>query len=313
MSIIKDSTLESLRTMVKGEFKQRLSELEGMDNYKKIVTIITSNSASNTYGWLGSFPKLKEWVGRRTLESIKESSYVLKNERHEATLQVKRTDIEDDNFGFYGTMSRSMADEVISFYNRKIALLLRKGFENLCFDGQNFFDDEHPVYEKADGTGATSFVSNILGDKNATGSAWFLLSCSSTLKPLILQERMAPQLEEITDTKNDTVFMEDAYLYGIRWRGNFGYGFWQNAIGSKEPLTAQNYQKARVMMQQFKRDGGDPMGIMPTHLVVSVDNEESARKIIEMQIVDNNSNVNYKTAELLVSPWLEVSNPTPAK
>jgi phage major head subunit gpT-like protein len=38
-------------------------------------------------------------------------------------------------------------------------------------------------------------------------------------------------------------------------------------------------------MQTFKRDGGDPMGIRPTHLVVDPANEAAARKILETQLI----------------------------
>ena len=303
--LVKNSNLEKLRTMLSGEFAQRLTQLQGIDSYSSLVTVINSNSQSNTYGWLGKFPQLREWVGKRNLLSIKENSYVLENRRFESTLAIDRADIEDDNIGMYPAMAGAMADEVVSFFNRNIAILLQEGQQTLCYDGQNFFDTDHPVYEKTDGSGTLTHSSNIFGNANAGGAPWFLLSLSGILKPFLLQQRVPPQFEEITDTKNDTVFMQDQYLFGVRWRGNFGFGFWQQAIMSKEPLTAANYQAARQQMQKFKRDGGDPMGIVPTHLVVNIQNEEAARKIIEAPIVDNNSNIYYKTAQLIVNPWLK--------
>jgi phage major head subunit gpT-like protein len=112
-------------------------------------------------------------------------------------------------------------------------------------------------------------------------------------------------MDEITDTKNEYVFMKDKYLFGVRYRGNFGYGFWQQAVASKEALTAANYEAARLAMQTVKRDGGDPMGIRPTHLVVDPANEAAARSILETLLIGGgNSNPNYHTAELIVSPWL---------
>jgi phage major head subunit gpT-like protein len=112
---------------------------------------------------------------------------------------------------------------------------------------------------------------------------WFLLSLDSVLKPFILQQRSAPEMDEITDTKNESVFMKDKYLFGVRYRGNFGYGFWQQAVASKASLTPANYQAARLLMQTAKRDGGDPMGIRPTRLVVDPTNEAAARRFILVQ------------------------------
>jgi hypothetical protein len=111
-------------------------------------------------------------------------------------------------------------------------------------------------------------------------------------------------MDEITDPKNDSVFMKDQYLYGIRWRGTLGYGFWQQAVISKEDLTAASFQAARLRMLTFRRDGGDPLGIMPTHLVVDPVNEAAARDLLERQEVDGSSNPNYHAVALIVLPWL---------
>jgi phage major head subunit gpT-like protein len=300
--------------MVRGEFKQQFEVLEAKDIHKILASIITSTSKSNTYGWLGKFPQMREWVGERALKSIMESSYTLVNNKYESTLTVERTDIEDDNIGIYRPMAQAMADEVIAFYNRSLASLLKNGFTNLCYDGQPFFDETHPVYPNADGTGEAVEVSNIfIGmvevdgelEPEEPGDPWFLLSLSGSLKPLIIQQRSGPEMEEITDPQNANVFLNDQYLYGIRYRGNFGYGFWQQAIGSRSSLTPANYEAARLQMSGFKRDGGDPLGVVPSHLVVGTSNEKAARKILEAQLIDGgDSNTNFHTAELIVSPWL---------
>ena len=303
--IITNATLQNLRTTIRGEFASQMEALSPESIYKLLATIITSNSASNTYGWLSKFPQMREWIGDRVIKDMAENAYALPNKKFESTLGVLRTDIEDDNLGIYRPLARAQADEVDAFFNRMVAALCKNGFASLCYDGQNFFDTDHPVYPNTDGTGTAVDTSNIQGDAAATGKPWYLLSLNGTLKPFILQQRTTPEMEDIQDTKNDHVFMKDEYLYGIRWRGNFGYGFWQQAIASKETLNATNYEAARLMMQQFKRDGGDPLGAVPTHLVVDPTNEAAARKLLETQTINGGeSNPNYHTAALIVSPWL---------
>jgi phage major head subunit gpT-like protein len=291
--------------MVRGEFAARMGELGAESVYKKLATVVTSNTTGNTYGWLGQFPKLREWAGDRVVKDISEAAYQLVNKKYEATLGVDRTHIEDDNLGQYRVLSREMADAVERFFNENLAGLLAGGFDSLCYDGQAFFDAEHPVYPNEDGTGAAVSVSNILGTGEEADAAWYLLSLRGSLKPLIVQQRTAPEMDEITDTRNDTVFMKDRYMYGIRYRGSFGYGLWQQAVASKKPLTAVNYEAARLAMRTFKRDGGTPMGIVPTHLVVDPTNEAAARAILETQFVGGgNSNPDFHTAELVVVDYL---------
>jgi phage major head subunit gpT-like protein len=303
--IITSTVLTTLRTALRDEFRARMADIDAKPIWKLLATIIPSSTKSNTYGWLGAFPQMREWIGERVIKDMAEFAYQIINKKFESTLGVDRTDIEDDNLGQYRVLAREMADEFERFMNRNVAALISGGFANLCYDGQKFFDKEHPVYPNTDGTGTAAEVSNIVGSGAEAGSPWALLSLSGSLKPFIAQQRSQPEFEEITDTKNDSVFMLDRYMYGIRYRGSFGYGLWQQAVGSKAPLTAANYEEARLTMQTLKRDGGDPLGITPTHLIAGPTNEAAARAILSRELINGGeSNPNYHTAELIIVPHL---------
>lgn len=306
MAVITSTVLNVLRTQLRGEFKTAFDSAVARADWKKLATVITSTTASNTYGWLGKFPQMREWVGDRVVKSIKEFGYTVSNKKNEATLGVSRTDIEDDNLGQYRTLAQAMGQEASDFYSRELAKILVAGAASLCYDGQNFFDTDHPVYPNADGTGGMVQVSNIQGSTTATGDPWFLLCLNKPLKPFIVQERVRPEFEEVTDTKNDHVFMKDEYLYGVRHRGNFGYGLWQQAVMSKEELNATNFETAFEKMATFKRDGGDPMGILPTHLVVPASLRSKAESLIKKATLANGeSNINFDKVEIIVSPWIK--------
>lgn len=306
MAIVNSATLNNLRTTIRGEFNIAFKNANANSVYKRLATTIKSSSKTNTYDWLGKFPQMREWVGSRVEKDMAEASYQITNKKYEATLGVAREDIEDDNLNLYSTIAQSMGQEANNFLDRKVAELLSEGFSATCYDGQNFFDEEHPVYPNADGTGTANLVSNIY-KKTASdnGTPWFLLSLNRPLKPLIHQERTSMELEALTDPKDEGVFMEDKYRYGIRYRGNFGYGLWQQAVASKADLDDANFEAAYTQMQGFKRDGGDPMGIMPTALVVPPSLQSAAEKILKRTVLDNGAgNINYNKVELIVNPWL---------
>ena len=307
MAILNTTTLNNLRTTVRGEFSIAFKDANANSMYKRLATTIQSTSKTNTYDWLGKFPQMREWVGQRVVKDMTESSYQITNKKYESTLGVDRADIEDDNLGLYSTIAQSMGQEANDFLDRGVAALLKDGFNSLCYDGQNFFDDSHPVYPKTDGTGDASLVSNIYKKTESdAGTPWYLLSLNRPLKPLIHQERTKMELEALTDPKDETVFMEDKVRYGIRYRGNFGYGLWQQAVASKADLNADNFEKAYQLMQGFKRDGGDPMGIMPTALVVPPSLQSDAEKILKVaQLENGGGNINYNKVELIVNSWLE--------
>lgn len=79
-------------------------------------------------------------------------------------------------------------------------------------------------------------------------------------------------------------------------------------------LSATSYGAARALMMGFKDDTGILIGIRPTLLIVSPQNEQVARQILTSDFVVSDtvaaaqSNIWKGTAELLVVPWLTDSN-----
>jgi len=73
------------------------------------------------------------------------------------------------------------------------------------------------------------------------------------LKPLIFQERTTPELEALTSTQDEAVFMRDEYRYGIRYRCNAGLGFWQMAYKSQATLDTANFNAAIAKEWRFQQ------------------------------------------------------------
>lgn len=63
-------------------------------------------------------------------------------------------------------------------------------------------------------------------------SAWYLLSTSRPIKPLIYQQRKKAKFVSKTAENDDNVFFSNQFIYGADSRGNAGFGFWQMAFGS---------------------------------------------------------------------------------
>lgn len=303
MPVTVDSKLQSLKTVIKHEFNNAYGKLSPDSFYNKVCTQIASNSASNTYDLLGDFPEFKEWTSARQVKDMKEYSYTVSNKNYEATLGVKRMDLENDNIGTYRIKAARQAEAAIEFFNQSAADLLKNGESALCYDGQNFFDSDHPVYENSDGTGSNTPTSNIYGAGSST--AWYLLDLSKSLKPFIFQQREALKMEAITNPNSEYVFTNDAYMFGSSWRGAFCYGFWQQALISKEDLTAENFEKAYAQMRKVTKDGGRKMGVRATHIVIPPDLQSKAEGIFNAATnAAGAGNINYKKVEIIVCDWL---------
>lgn len=302
MAILTPALITGLRTGFSRAFQDALTNTP--TDYDKIATVVQSSSASNTYGWLGQWPGLREWVGDRVAKDMAAQAYQVLNKLFEGTVAVKRTDIEDDNVGIYTPMFSEQGRAARAHADQLVFGLLKAGETSLCYDGQNFFDVDHPVYPNADGTGTAVTVSN--NDTPAgTDPAWYLLDTSRALKPLIFQERTAPELEAMTSTQDEGVFMRDEYRFGIRYRCNAGFGFWQMARKSKAPLTPTAFNDAMAAMQSLTADGGRPLGIRPTVLVVPPALRAAAMDIaVNERLANGASNPNAGVVQLIVSPWV---------
>ena len=272
------------------------------DDWKKIAKLVKSNGKSNTYEWLSQFPAFREWVGSRLHKVFKETAYTVVNRKFEATVDVQRTDIEDDNIGQYGTLAESAGQSATDLQNDLVFQALSAGFASVCYDGQYFFDTDHPVYPNEDGSGVAVSVSNM---QAGAGAPWVLLCTKRAASPIYLQERMSAEFDSITSVQNGNVFDLDVYSFGGRWRGEAAYGFWQCAFGSKAALDAANFNAAYTAMMKFNGDGGRKLGIVPDTLVTGPDNMAAAEALLKaQQNAAGASNTNYNKVQLIVTPWM---------
>lgn len=303
MAIITPALITALSTSFKAHFQGAL-EVAPSD-YQKISTVVPSSGASNTYGWLGQFPKLREWVGARVVKNMAAHGYAVTNKLYEGSVGVKRTDIEDDSVGVYKPLFEEMGRAAGSHPDETMFALLKAGHSSLCFDGQNFFDTDHPVFPSVDGTGSPATVTNTFEPGANPGAAWYLLDASRPLKPLIYQERIKPEFTSMTKVDDESVFTNDEYRYGVRARNNGGFGFWQMAVRSTKPLDQASFEEAYDAMRAFAADGGRPLNLKATILVCPTSLRSAAKAVVGVAKLANGSdNPNYNLVEILDTAWL---------
>lgn len=291
--IINKNSLDAVFVGLSAVFNQAFA---GTESYlDKLATISPSLSKEEDYCWLGSFPGMREWIGQREVNNPEAFNYAIKNRTFESTFAVGREDIEDDKLGVFKPITSQLGELAKTHPDELLFGLLKDGFSKTCYDGQYFFDTDHPV------NGAS--VSNM---QAGAGSAWFLLDTTKMVKPLIFQKRRDYKFTALNKAEDENVFMNNEYIYGVDARVNAGYGLWQFAFGSKSPLTAENYAAARAAMRSMKSHSGRPLLINPNVLIVGPGLEDTARNLlIAQQGAAGASNVYAGTAELIITGWLD--------
>lgn len=144
---------------------------------------VASNTKSQEYGFLGSFVEIEEWVDERHATAIKQHGYALKNKNFAGTVDVRREDIDDDQFGMYSPLLEELGRAVSIFPDRLVFGLLKDGAAGLCYDGLPFFSAVHPV-----GRGVASNLTSGIKPQ------WIMMDTTRVLKPLIYQKRKEFQL-----------------------------------------------------------------------------------------------------------------------
>jgi phage major head subunit gpT-like protein len=276
--------------------------------HQKIAMRVGSTGREENYGWMGQMPGLREWVGPRVVKNLTAHSWTIVNRKFEDTIAVPRDTLEDDRYGVFAPFLSEMGKASAEHPDKLIFELLASGFTSNCYDGQFFFDSDHPVVTNG-GETATVNVSNI---QAGSGTPWFLLDTSRAIKPLIYQERVPAKLVSLDRDEDRNVFMNDEFLYGVRARSNAGFGLWQLAFASKADLTAANYEAARAAMMNLKGDEGRPLGVKPNVLIVPPSLEGAAMRLLNngtrVEVVEDTpvaiQNEWARTAEPIVTSWL---------
>jgi phage major head subunit gpT-like protein len=294
------ASLEETYTAASSAFttKYQTAYEKAEPTYEQVATVVQSISLEQGYGWLEKFPRLKEWIGARQLKALAGHKYTVKNKEFESSVSIGRSEFEDNSYGQYSPIFAEMGREARIYPDDIVYSLLAMGDTELCFDGQPFFDSEHPL------GGEQGLASNVFGEAE-TNAPWYVLDTSRELKPLIWQNRKKPELTAMTNPSDSKVFYDNKVDFGVHARGNAGFGLWQMAAMSKKELNADNFNEVFLSMSTLKDNEGKNLRIMPTLLVVPPSLRVKAHEVIKKEkLAGGESNINFDAVEVMVCPYL---------
>ena len=124
-------------------FQQTL--LATKPQHERIATVLPSNSREQAYPWLDRIPRMREWVGERRVNDLAARMQTLVNRKFEDTIKLLRTDLEDDQIGLYSSHVQMLAQQAALLPENLVADAVIAGTSAVGYDGQYFFDNDHPV------------------------------------------------------------------------------------------------------------------------------------------------------------------------
>lgn len=171
---------------IMGMYFARLEADAGMAWINGISNLFGSDQASETYGFLGQSPAMREWIGGRQAKGFTGNGITIVNKPYEATIEFKKKDVRRDKTGQITARMQEFADRAQTHWASLLSTLLLNAPSTVCYDGQYYFDTDH--VEGKSGTQSNAINVDI-----------------STLPALVHGSPTAPSVEE----------MQQAILNGI--------------------------------------------------------------------------------------------------
>ena len=269
--IVNQNNLGILTQAVQARFNAGLAR--AMPTWNVIAMEVPSATAENVYPYLRQLGGIRKWVGDRVIQNMAKGDFRIANDDFEETHAIPRNAVEDDQYGLYGNLYEQTGLNVARFTDKAVYGLLKTGFNSVGPDGQYFFDVDHPVGSP----GREASVSNFLG---GSSEAWFIVDSNQVFKPLIFQPRKAFELQTFFDPKDERVFYQKEFVWGVDGRSGAGFGpFWQLMFANKNALDATQVRATLTAMAAQKGDDGEPLDIQGTHIVVSPNLQEQANDL----------------------------------
>lgn len=248
------------------------------------VTTMPLGTRTMRFDWLGDFHEFRKWVGPRVFKQLETKTYEASYDEYELSHRVLRRDILDAIISPY-TMQAFEGGKGAQLLKPRLASeALDNGTTSLCYDGQNFFDTEHPIGEDGD----ESLVSNYFNGGGAQAlHPWYVADLSRGLKPIIALDREAPKYVSYQNLQDPSVFYNKEFLFGANSSMGMAYGLWQQIIRCEADVTVNKLLELRLAMTEFRGDFKNEagrrkkMGYRPTHIIFGASNRDRILTILE--------------------------------
>ncbi len=143
MAVINTGLLEK---GLRSTFFERFNQVHGQQTvFQDLCTVVPSDRNQEVYKWLGQVPAVREWGTGRKAKGLHDESYTVENLKYEATIEVDRDEISDDQTGQIRIRTTEMANRAAWHKDYLLAQLIINGSTSgyNSYDGTEFFASDH--------------------------------------------------------------------------------------------------------------------------------------------------------------------------
>lgn len=156
MAVVTSDFLQAVVTNFRALWEDQFLSAKQAQIRGVLATEVPSSTLQESYNWLGTVPKMRQWVSDRQLSGLSSFTYTITNLHYEASIEVDRDTFEDDKLSLIRPRIQQLALEAVRFEDELTVNALNTGGATLAYDGQNFFSTSHA--EEASGTQSNSLT-----------------------------------------------------------------------------------------------------------------------------------------------------------
>lgn len=130
------------RAMI-GRYYHRLETVGRMSSVPRIAKLFLANQEIEEYKWLGQVPKLREWVGGRHAQGLKDNGISIRQQLFEATLEFSVDHLRRDKSGQVMVRIDELSQQTIDHWHELVMTLINNGHSTVCYDGFYFYHTAH--------------------------------------------------------------------------------------------------------------------------------------------------------------------------
>lgn len=148
MGVVSSDVLAAILTNYRTLFATDFAAAMGKQTWREIAMQVPSKSATESYSWLGTPPKMEDVThGEPSLAGLFPYNFSITNNIYKAAIEVERSMIEDDRLGMVMPRVRQLGPEAARHPGELIYGLLEANGN--AYDGTAFFADTRVIGESA--------------------------------------------------------------------------------------------------------------------------------------------------------------------
>jgi len=109
-----------------------------------VSNLFNSDQASEEYPFLGQVPRMREWIGGRNAKGLRGNTLTIRNKHYEATMEIALSDLRRDKTPQIQARISEFAEEGDAHWGTLVSDLIIAAPSAVCFDGEYYFDTDHP-------------------------------------------------------------------------------------------------------------------------------------------------------------------------